>query len=104
MNPDLSTLPVGVLVAVGALAVVQLTLDVVALVDLYRRPAAQVVSGNKWVWVAVVLLVSLLGAILYLVVGRTKAVAVPVPPASRPVATEGIADALYGPRDDTDLR
>jgi hypothetical protein len=90
MNPDLSTLPVGVLVALGALAVVQLTLDVVALVDLYRRPAAQVVSGNKWIWVAVV--------------GRTKSVAVPVPPASRPVATESIADALYGPRDDTDPR
>src|SRR5450830_1342509 len=82
MNTDLSTLPVGVLVALGVLVVVQLSLDVIALVDLYRRPAARVVSGNKWIWLAVILLVSLLGAILYLLVGRMRteaAVAAPGP-------------------------
>ena len=100
MNPDLSTLPVPVLVALGVLVLVQISLDVVALVDLYRRPAALVAGGNKWLWVALVLLVNLLGAILYLVVGRIPAVAGTEPSASRPVSTESIADALYGPRSD----
>jgi hypothetical protein len=104
MNTDLSTLPVGVLVALGVLVVAQLSLDVIALVDLYRRPAARVVSGNKWVWLAVILLVNLLGAILYLVVGRVKTETAVAPPSSRPTPTESIADALYGKRDDTDPR
>jgi len=104
MNTDLSTLPVGVLVALGVLVVAQLSLDVIALVDLYRRPAARVVSGNKWIWLAVILLVSLLGAILYLLVGRMKTEAAVAPPTSRRAPTESIADALYGKRDDTDPR
>jgi hypothetical protein len=104
MNPDLSTLPVGVLIGLGLLVVVQLTLDVVALVDLYRRPAARVVSGNKWLWLAVIVLVNVLGAILYLVVGRTTAPRDAAPTPARPVATESIAESLYGPRKDTGPR
>lgn len=100
MNTDLSTLPVGVVAVLVVLVVAQLSLDVIALVDLYRRPTARVVSGNKWVWLAVILLVNLLGPILYLLVGRTKTVAAVAPSTSRPVPTESIADALYGPRDD----
>jgi hypothetical protein len=104
MNTDLSTLPGPVLVALGVLLLVQISLDVVALVDLYRRPAARVAGGNKWLWVALVLLVNLLGAILYLVVGRRPAVTATEAPASRPVPTESIADALYGPRTDPEPR
>ncbi|MGV8977167.1 MAG: PLD nuclease N-terminal domain-containing protein [Cellulomonas sp.] len=104
MNTNLSTLPGGVVAVLVVLAVVQLTLDVVALIDLYRRPAARVVSGNKWVWLAVILLVNLLGAILYLVVGRVKTEPAVALPAARPAPTESIADALYGPRDGTSPR
>ncbi len=105
MNAQLSDLPVGVLVVLGVAGLVQLTLDVVALVDLVRRPVDRVALGNKWVWVAIILLVNLLGAILYLVVGRKPAPAaeVPLPSASSASSasrTEGIADSLYGRRDD----
>lgn len=100
MNADLSSLPVAVVVVLAMLVVVQLALDVVALVDLYRRPAAQVVAGNKWIWLAVILLVNVLGALLYLLVGRKATVPAPdvAPSATRPAPTETIADALYGPR------
>lgn len=99
-------IPVGAVVALGVLAVVQITLDVIALVDLYRRPTKQVVFGNKWIWVAIVLLVNTVGPIIYLVVAR-RPVAMPEnagPSASPTVRTEDIADALYGPRDDPDQR
>jgi len=104
MTSNFSTLPVGAIVALIVLGVAQLTLDVIALVSLYKRPIDQVALGNKWVWVAIIALVSLLGPILYLVAGRRPA---PVaesagrtaPTSARP---EAIADALYGPRDETD--
>ena len=104
MNVNLSTLPVGALIAVGVLVVLQISLVVIALVDLYRRPAAQVVSGNKWIWVAVVLLVNLLGPILYLAIGRKPVVDLSVSPAPRPVPTESITERLYGPRKDAGQR
>jgi hypothetical protein len=104
MDAILSAVPVWGLVALGVLAVVQITLDVIALVDLYRRPIDQVVFANKWIWVAVVLLVNTIGAIVYLVAGRKPAVltddATPSGPTS--VRTEDVADTLYGPRDGTD--
>ena len=106
MNTDLSTLPVGVLVALGVLVAAQLSLDVIALIDLYRRPAARVVSGNKWIWLAIVLLVNTFGAIIYLVAGRRPAVLTNnVAPSESPsVRTDNIADTLYGPRDGADRR
>lgn len=99
MNVQTASLPTGLLVVVVVLGLVQLTLDVVALVDLVRRPLDRVALGNKWVWVAIILLVNLLGAILYLAVGRRPAQAAPVPPPARQAPAAGtIADALYGPR------
>jgi len=102
MNAQFADLPTGVLVVVIVAGLIQLTLDVIALVDLYRRPVDRVALGNKWVWVAIILLVNLLGAILYLVVGRKPAPAAEFLPPSSPSAsrTEGIADALYGNRGD----
>jgi heme/copper-type cytochrome/quinol oxidase subunit 4 len=100
MNATLSALPAGVLVAIGALALVQVVLDVIALVDLYRRPVERVVFDNKWIWVVLILLVSTIGPILYLVVGRKPAAVdgtVAPPSGTRPA---DVADSLYGPRDD----
>lgn len=106
MSTDLGTIPVWVLVVLAVLAVVQLTLDVVALVDLYRRPVAQVVFANKWIWLAIVLLVNTVGAIIYLAVGRKPApppedTGPRPPPTRRP---DDIADALYGSPDDPGRR
>ncbi|MHB0878049.1 MAG: PLD nuclease N-terminal domain-containing protein [Anaerolineae bacterium] len=46
-----------------------LTLRVIALVDLVRREQT---NGPKWVWALVILLVSLFGSILYFVIGRRE--------------------------------
>jgi len=102
VSTQLADLPTGVLVFLAVAGLVQLTLDVVALVDLVRRPVDRVAMGNKWIWVAIILLVNMLGAILYLVVGRKPAPAAEVPVPSAPSAsrTENIADSLYGRRDD----
>jgi len=106
MDAFLSALPVWALVALAVLVVAEITLDVIALVDLYRRPVDQVNFANKWIWVAIILLANSfsLGAIIYLVVARKPAVltddAAPAKPKS--VGSDDIADILYGPRDDTD--
>ncbi len=102
MDPQLADFPTGV-VAVVIVGLLQVTLDVVAFVDLYRRPVERVTLGNKWVWVAIILFVNLLGAILYLAVGRRPA---PAAGSRRPLGprprTEGIAESLYGRRDEGD--
>jgi glucose uptake protein GlcU len=49
------------------IALLQLGLTVVALIDLARREKTK---GPKWVWLLVILLVSTLGPILYFVLGR----------------------------------
>jgi len=104
MSSNVSTLPAGALAALVVLALVAITLDVIALLDLYRRPTSQVVFANKWIWVAIVLLVSTLGAIIYLAAARKPAVGPDdaPPPASKSLRTDNIADTLYGPRDGTD--
>jgi hypothetical protein len=92
-----------VLVALGVLLVAQVILYVVALVDLARRPTDQVVGSNKWLWLALILLVSTLGAILYLVVGRKPPAAAQEPTSTGPrsVRPEDVADALYRPDEDS---
>jgi Phospholipase_D-nuclease N-terminal len=106
MSSNLSTLPAGALAALVALALVAITLDVIALRDLYRRPTSQVVFANKWIWVPVILLVEILGAIIYLVARRRPAVLTDdaAPSESTSVRTESVADRLYGPRDGADRR
>ncbi|HMM42616.1 MAG TPA: PLD nuclease N-terminal domain-containing protein [Thermomicrobiales bacterium] len=84
--------------AILALAVVQLAIQIYALVDLARR--RQVAGGKRWVWLVVILFGNLVGAILYLVIGRAT------PPAAEPEPGAGAspgdraraaADLLYGP-------
>src|SRR5450759_811726 len=106
MDANLSAVPLWGLVALGVLVVLEITLDVIALVDLYRRPIEQVVFANKWIWLAIVLLVNTFGAIIYLAAARKPAVGPgdAPPPASKSLRTANIADTLYGPRDDTDPR
>lgn len=50
-------------------AVLQLVLMIVALVDLSRREKTR---GPKWVWALVIILGELLGPILYFIVGREE--------------------------------
>jgi hypothetical protein len=97
---NLSTAPVGVLVVLGLVVVLEIGLDVVALVDLYRRPRQRVVGENKWIWLAIILLANLIGPVIYLAVGRKPAVRdEPAPPDSTHDRTQDIVDSLYGPND-----
>jgi hypothetical protein len=54
-------------IAVIALGVIQLTLQIWSVVDLIRRPAPE---GRKVVFALVIVLLGLVGAIAYLAVGR----------------------------------
>ena len=54
-------------IAIVALGVTQLTLQIWALIDLIRRPAP---TQRKAVFAAVILLAGLIGALAYLAVGR----------------------------------
>lgn len=51
---------------------ISLILEIFALVDLIRRDRRNVRGQNKWVWVLIILLVSTIGSILYLIVGRVE--------------------------------
>ncbi|MDB5820742.1 MAG: hypothetical protein JWQ11_4382 [Rhizobacter sp.] len=98
-NLDLSTLPAWLLIGLGVVLLLEVVLAVLALADLARRPVATVGLGNKWIWVAIIVLVNLLGPILYLAVGRRPAVATDEPRAPKRSSTD-IADELYGSSDD----
>lgn len=47
----------------------QLGLIVVALIDLFRRPAT---NGPKWLWVIIIILINFIGPIIYFLVGRKE--------------------------------
>ena len=95
-NADLSSLPTGVLVGLGVVLLLEVALDVFALVDLIRRPVALVAFGNKWIWAALILLVTVIGAVLYLAVGRKPTPAVEQQVAAPKRSSAEIAEALYG--------
>jgi len=56
---------------VAPIAVAEIALKIFALVNLYRRPAAQV-RGPKAAWATAILLVSLFGWIAYFIFGRDE--------------------------------
>ena len=95
-NVDLAAIPPVILIVLGALLLVQVTLTVVALVNLYRRPAAAVATGNKWLWAAVIILLSFIGPILYFAIGRKQSPMVDLPSAAQQRSSADIAAALYG--------
>jgi p-aminobenzoyl-glutamate transporter AbgT len=97
---DLSTLPLGVLVGIGVVAVLEIALDVIALIALFRRPAGGVV-GNKWLWAAFIVLINPIGAILFFAVGRKRAQVVEQGAAQPKRSAADIADALYGSGDES---
>ena len=87
-------------VAIAVLLVVQVALQLAAIVDLVRRPNAAV-KPNKYVWILVILLANLLGPILYFAIGRQSVETVEEPVAETPAASRAqtAADLLYGPDD-----
>jgi hypothetical protein len=49
--------------------IIQLTLIVVALIDLVRREHTR---GPKWLWAIIICLVNFIGPIVYFIVGRKE--------------------------------
>jgi hypothetical protein len=85
------------LVTLIALGVVQLTLQIIALVDIARRPV--LAGAPKWLWIVVSVLGGLIGAAAYLALRRA---APPAPERSAAQAGDDAArrralDSLYGP-------
>ena len=92
----------GVAAALIVLAVVQLGLQLYALVDVAKRDAVR--GGNKWVWALVIALGGLPGAIAYIAAGRASPTEVPSSAAAGAKAAgdetvRHAVDTLYGPRD-----
>jgi Mn2+/Fe2+ NRAMP family transporter len=62
----------GLLVALGALVLVQVTLQVIAIVQLVKTPAQRVsIGGRKWVWALIILLGQIVGPLIWFFLGRT---------------------------------
>ena len=57
-------------VALAPLIILQLALQIAALIDLYKRP--NVTGGNKIVWLLIILLFAVLGSLAYLIFGRRE--------------------------------
>lgn len=99
MSEALGGVSYGVVYALIALAVVQIGVQIWALVDLARRP--QVAGGKKWLWALVIVFLSnlALGAILYFAIGRkvpTPAEEQDVPDRGASARAERAVDTLYG--------
>ncbi|HEX6050342.1 MAG TPA: PLD nuclease N-terminal domain-containing protein [Gemmatimonadaceae bacterium] len=96
VSPAVAAIVLGLIAA-------QIALQVYALVDLARRDAVR--GGKKWVWALVIAFGNLVGAIVYLAVGRTVS-PTDVPGGGSGASTAGAeaarraVDALYGPRDE----
>ena len=88
----LGGLPTAGVWALIVLLVVQLSVQVYALVDLFRRES---VSLSKWVWALIIVLGNLLGALAYLALARRPG-QVEEAGAAGAGARESTLDALYG--------
>jgi hypothetical protein len=69
MSAEMPANIVTLLLLLVPIILLQVALMIVALVDLLRREHTK---GPKWMWLAVIVLVSLFGPIIYFVVGREE--------------------------------
>jgi len=96
-------IPAEGVVALLALLVLQLSVQLFALADLARR--SRVRGDRKWVWALVIVLGNLVGAIVYLAVGREGGASDESPGgAPRADAARRALDELYGPDNDRERR
>lgn len=80
---------------VAVFVIAQLALTVAALVVWARTPEDRF-SINRWVWLALILVVSWLGALAFLFAGRRPALIADAPQIRDPDATRATLDTLYG--------
>jgi hypothetical protein len=82
---------------IGLVVLLQVTLQVIAIVQLVKTPADRVsIGGRKWLWAIIILLGEIIGPVLWFVLGRTAAPAdVPTAPVQGETARTAV-DAIYG--------
>ncbi len=73
MNVTVADLPLGGLVGIGILGLVQVSLQVLALLTAFQTPEERLAGGKRWIWILIVVFGQLLGAILFLAVARRPA-------------------------------
>ena len=105
-NIPLSEMPGWTLALLGVLVVVQIGVEIYAIVKLLKTPDDRLVFGKKWPWLLIILFVNLVGALVFIAAGRKPAEAVDPLAASvsdAPAAGDRAAravDVLYGAKDD----
>jgi hypothetical protein len=86
---------IGIIAVVG---LVQLTLQVVALVQLVKTPGERVsLGGRKWAWALIIALGEIIGAVLWFVLGKTPVAAERDAGAVDTAVRRDAVDGLYGP-------
>lgn len=98
--PTLDTLPIGVVVAVVVLSFVQVTLQIIALLQCLRTPEDRLaLIKRRWIWVVVIAMGEMFGAILWFVAGRAPAQRDVSAPAFSADQRDAALDLLYGSRE-----
>lgn len=92
-------------VALIVLAVAQVSVEIYAVVVLFRTPQERI-AGSRWLWLVLILFVNLIGAIVFLAAGR-KPMPAEDPLSGTPGSPAGdratrAADVLYGAPTDGD--
>ncbi|MGM0386132.1 MAG: PLD nuclease N-terminal domain-containing protein [Actinomycetota bacterium] len=102
-------LPTGVLVVLGILLILELVLLVVGILAWSGTPDERMPPPNKWLWLAIIALLQIIGPIAFLVLRRMYARYTPgaAQPGAAPAAPEEVrrtatdtADLLYGRPED----
>lgn len=97
---ELSSLPMPVLGGLGVLVVIEFGLMIWAVLDWAKRPA-ELVRGNRILWLLIIAFVNIIGPIIYLTVARLPEPIEDAGVLGSPEAARSATDALYGPTDES---
>lgn len=89
------TMPWWVYALIGGAVILQLALQVYAIIDWVKRPA-EGMKGNRIMWIVIILFGEILGALVYLLAARLPQ-QVDVRAPADPATSQSVVDALYGP-------
>lgn len=99
----LSELPTWAIALLVTAVAIQISVEVYALVRLFRTSNERLVFGKKWPWVLIIVFVNLIGAIVFLAAGRKPEPAVDPLASDAPGTPDAgdraarAAETLYGP-------
>lgn len=98
-NIAFSELPIWAIVAIVLIGVIQLALQVFAIIQVLRTPAERLRSGRPWIWI-VIIATGIVGVVVYFAAGREPAAVDDPVRETDPAVSSGeassAADVLYG--------